>query len=158
MYSIAMLSFADLPARECTFASGSLLHPACKKLKVGGVTFACFILIYLALINVHLSDFVGAQWKTTEYRWNKIHHWNYLGEHFGINRGKYWALGAFWENANIAFIAPKNDFWGENNALVWLYLQSWTWFDVIIIFGHRSIFVGISARRASEAEIQTNND
>ena len=54
---------------------------------------------------------------------------------FGINWRKKWPLGAFWENAEIAFFAPKNYFWGKNKALVWLYLQSWTWFDVIIILG-----------------------
>ena len=54
---------------------------------------------------------------------------------FGINWRTNWALGAFWENAKIDFFAPKNYFWGKKEALVWLYLQSWTWFDVIIILG-----------------------
>ena len=54
---------------------------------------------------------------------------------FRINWRKKWPLGSFWENAEIAFFAPKNYFWGKNKALVWLYLQSWTWFDVIIILG-----------------------
>ena len=42
---------------------------------------------------------------------------------------------AVWENAETAFFVPKNYFWGKNKALVLLYLQSWTWFDVIIISG-----------------------
>ena len=54
---------------------------------------------------------------------------------FGINWRKKWPLGAFWENAKIEFFAPTNYFWGQNKALVWLYLQSWTWFDVTIILG-----------------------
>ena len=43
---------------------------------------------------------------------------------FGIN----WRWGLFEKT-------PKLHFWGKNKALVWLYLQSWTWFDVIIILG-----------------------
>ena len=54
---------------------------------------------------------------------------------FGINWQTNLPLGAFWENAKIAIFAPKNNFGGKKKAIVCLYLQSWTWSDVIIILG-----------------------
>ena len=53
---------------------------------------------------------------------------------FCITCWKNLALRAFGENGQKRLLLALCDFWGKNKALVWLYLHSWTWFDVIIIF------------------------
>ena len=81
---------------------------------------------------------------------------------FGIIKTLSFDLGKILGVAfDTCFLATLSGFWGKNKALVWLYLHSWTWFDVPIILGVKfwwfSFFFG-SCIAHLEPELQRFED